>query len=99
VADSIDDEVRAIWERMKPTAVARAQALRDAFTAPGGDDAAARADAHKLAGSLGMYGLTEAAELATAIDGLIVAGALDDHRRDELRSLAEQLCGAVEAER
>lgn len=66
--------VQAIWERTKGKAVAQAEAVEAAITdlLIGGLEEARRAeaarDAHKLAGSLGTFGLRRGSELAREIE-------------------------------
>lgn len=96
----IDDDLTEIWEQAKPTLLGRCETVRRAAAAADGaahDEA--RADAHKLAGAVGMFGLDDASALALELDRLIVGGALDDDRRDHVATLATELAAALEGER
>jgi HPt (histidine-containing phosphotransfer) domain-containing protein len=93
--------VRQLWEKARPGALARVDALDDAIAAVMGgalgddqrDDA--RREAHKLAGSLGTFGLRDATGHAAALEaalestpGLDRVPELAQHAR-ELRQLVE----------
>ena len=96
----MEEDLRELWTTMKPTALARCELIERAAST--GDVASfdeARADAHRLAGALGMYGLDEASDLAIRLDQLVVDGALADGRRDDVAALARALHEAVEDER
>lgn len=104
----IGDELGALWQRSKPTALARIAALRSALDDLSGPDPAqadqgrrdALTAAHKLAGSLGMFGLEESSELAQMVNVLVESTGL--RRRDdrvECASLLTYLQRAVEADR
>lgn len=101
MADDLDAEVAALWQRLKPAALERCDVLRRASaTAPDADLLGeARSESHKLAGALGMYGLVEAGALASRIDALVVDGALSDGRRAEVATLVDELADAVRADR
>jgi len=74
VAVQIPAAVRAVWERSKDETARRVGTLEEAVAAmlAGGldDDLRGRAerDAHKLAGSLGMFGLPRGSELARELE-------------------------------
>ncbi|HEX4905536.1 MAG TPA: Hpt domain-containing protein [Acidimicrobiales bacterium] len=98
----IDDELREIWRDAKPRLLQRCASVRDAATAPEADielDAVARSDSHKLAGTVGMFGLVDASALAKELDALVSGDALDDGRRRDVAVLAEALADAIEQER
>lgn len=90
----IDPEIAALWARMKPVALERAERIVAACDGDV-DETSAAEDAHKLAGSLGMYGFAEASELAVEVDGLVRAGALGDERVSALRAAAVALRQAI----
>jgi HPt (histidine-containing phosphotransfer) domain-containing protein len=91
----VDPELAAVWERMRPVAAERAARLVEACDGRVPAEAARR-DAHKLAGSLGMYGLEDAGRLAIEADRMVAAGALsEDGARAELREVAVALAAAI----
>jgi len=90
----LDPELADLWTRMRPVALERAERVLGACD--GAVDARDAADeVHKLAGSLGMYGFAEAAQLAAEADQLVRAGALHDERASELRAVAVALRDAI----
>ena len=99
MADEILPELSELWVRMRPTALERCEAvLRGASSEDAGLHAVARVEAHKLAGSLGMYGLAAASDLALDLDAAIVAGALTTAEgRTEVTTLARALSDSLEA--
>lgn len=96
----MDDDLREIFAMSKPTMLERCETVRAGATVDDAEAwAAARADSHKLAGSVGMFGLTEAGALASQLDALVSDGALEDARRAEVATMATDLAAAIEAER
>jgi HPt (histidine-containing phosphotransfer) domain-containing protein len=85
-----DDEpmLAAIWQRHLPVVIARLELLDRAATAKGLSDELreeAGGAAHKLAGSLGMYGYVEGTRIAREIEVLL----LDEDRTRDLSRLGE----------
>lgn len=77
MAEEILPELADLWIQVRPTALERcATVARGASSEDAELHAAARVEAHKLAGSLGMYGLAAASDLALELDAAIVGGAL-----------------------
>jgi hypothetical protein len=96
----MDDLLREIFETSKPTILERCEVVRAGATSIDVEAwAIARASSHKLAGSVGMFGLVVAGELATRMDALVSDGALEDDRRDAVAAMAVELAAAVEEER
>jgi HPt (histidine-containing phosphotransfer) domain-containing protein len=96
----VDDDLAEIWQSAKPTFLDRCEVVRRAAaSADVTSFELARAESHKLAGSVGMFDLPEAAALAAALDALVSADALEDARRDEVADVAGRLARALEAER
>jgi HPt (histidine-containing phosphotransfer) domain-containing protein len=84
VADpSLDAALQRIWERAQPRLVARVDAIDEAVAAL--DDSArvetARAEAHKIAGLAGTFGLGEASRLARSIEHQLEASGPADPER------------------
>lgn len=98
MADEVDDELRELWNESRPAVIARCTAVRDA--AATGDPTlfdAAHAEAHKLAGAVGMFGFVAASALAIRLDDLVRGGALEDgSRRGEVEALATELATALQ---
>lgn len=92
----MDSELAALWARMKPVALERADRVVAACDGTV-DEASAAEDAHKLAGSLGMYGFADASDLAAEVDRLVQDGALGDERAPALRAAAVALRQAIAA--
>ena len=98
MADELLPELAELWLKMRPIAVERCETIVRAASSDDVDaHAEARAEAHKLAGSLGMYGLAAASEIALELDAAIVDGALatPDGRATAVR-LASALRTALE---
>lgn len=96
----MDELLVEIWLDAKPALLERCEAVQRA--AASGDGATfddARAESHKLAGSVGMFGLTDAGALASAMDALVSDDALTDDRRHQVADLATQLRRALQDER
>ncbi len=91
--------VAALWERHRPTALERVAVLERAGEAAArgalGEplSAQARAEAHKLAGSLGSFGVHDGTVLAREAERLLEPGAEDGAR---LRGVAAELRAVVE---
>lgn len=96
----MDELLAEIWEDAKPTLLERCEAVRRAATSGDvGSFEAARTESHKLAGAVGMFGLTEASGLAAELDAMVSGGALADGRRADTAELANRLARALEDER
>jgi hypothetical protein len=103
---AIDDGQRAsilsIWGRGRDRALARVEVVEAAVAAlpGGGPDEALRADAqaeaHKLSGALGTFGMPEGSEHARALELAFEAGA-SPGAHDELAAHAAALRRIVEA--
>jgi chemotaxis protein histidine kinase CheA len=95
---SLDDVVQRMWLEQRATALALAEEL----VALGGEedpsadvvDQGYRA-AHRLAGSLGMYGMPDGSELASVLEESLTPGdeRILDH--DTFRSIATQLRSVI----
>lgn len=99
MADEVLPELAELWVKMRPVALERCDAVR---RGAGSEDAEAhaeaRAEAHKLAGALGMYGLSAASDIALELDAAIVDGALDTPEgRAAVAQLAVTLRASLEA--
>lgn len=91
--------MEAIWATFRPATLARLDALDAALEDDADADARNRGitEAHKLAGSLGTFGLHTATDDARAIEERLEApGPLPSAVRDELRALARRVREAVE---
>jgi hypothetical protein len=96
----MDDDLREIFELSKPTMLERCATVRRGAASDDAETrAAARADSHKLAGSVGMFGLVVAGELAVRLDALVSDDALTDDRRADVAAMAAELAAAIEDER
>lgn len=89
--------VAGVWQRMRPTVLARLASLQGALEEACGDDALrerASDEAHKLAGSLGMFGFPEGTQLARELESALQEG-LDAEAAarfvERLRALRERL--------
>ena len=91
--------VAALWDRHRSTALERVAVLEQAGDAAAGGalgeplTAQARAEAHKLAGSLGSFGVHDGTALAREAERLLEPGAEDGAR---LRAVAAELRAVVE---
>ena len=80
MATDLSPAIEAIWQRSRPEIARRIATLQEAVAAQLAgdldDDLRARADsdAHKLAGSLGMFGFATGSELAREIEQALDAG-------------------------
>lgn len=97
--DGIEDEIKvglaALWARSRPNTIRRAQAVADAVEQlASGETAGGHAEvlAHKLAGSLGTFGLNEASALAKSIERELQQPSPSP---DALRALANALCESI----
>jgi diguanylate cyclase (GGDEF)-like protein len=97
--------LRTIWARHQPEIRARAATVERAAEALAHDElsdeqrAEARAAAHRLAGSLGTFGLTTASEHAHRIEGLLARPQpLDESELAALEPLAHAIAAAVAAD-
>jgi HPt (histidine-containing phosphotransfer) domain-containing protein len=84
VADpSLDAALQRIWERAQPRLLARVDAIDQAIAALGDAERVqtGRAEAHKIAGLAGTFGLGEASQLARSIEHQLEAGERADPER------------------
>jgi HPt (histidine-containing phosphotransfer) domain-containing protein len=100
VSDDVHDAIARLWQRSRPVVLERigslertAMALAAGSVEPGALEAA-RTEAHKLAGSLGTFGVAHGSELARGVEQELEAGGPDPPR---LRNLVSQLRAVVEA--
>ena len=99
----MDDDIAAIWAEARPRVMGRVDVLRSAADAALAGDldearlAEAVGEAHKLAGSLGMFGFSEgsrvAARIEQALDG--TAPLAPDGLVEQVRALVASLDGAA----
>ena len=94
-----DDEIAALWTAARPRILARVAVLESAAAAAVSGDltadlrAEAESEAHKLAGSLGMFGFRDGSRVALAIeqalegDGPVTGSALAEQVRDLIASM------------
>jgi HPt (histidine-containing phosphotransfer) domain-containing protein len=100
--DGLRASILSIWGRGRDRALARVEVVEaavDALPAGGPDDAlraSARADAHKLSGALGTFGMPEGSEHARALELAFEAGSAAG-AYDELAGHAAALRRIVEA--
>lgn len=79
-----------MWEKFLPEIRERARILEDAGRAEDAgtleeaDRQAARSAAHKLAGTLGMFGLHQGTELARELERIYAGGSAPETRPEEL---------------
>ena len=99
-----DEELAAIWEEARPRVMARLAGLESAVAAAVDGTLTedqrrqAESDAHKLAGSLGMFGFRAGSPLAAGIEQLLegtapLAGPTVDRLAEQVRALAAELGG------
>lgn len=93
---SLQSIVADLWRQARPAVLERIAVLHDAATDPLTPErrAAARAEAHKLVGLLGSYGIGDGSELARVAEQQLA----DEDRFDgvALASIADQLRELVE---
>jgi HPt (histidine-containing phosphotransfer) domain-containing protein len=100
--DGVRASILAIWGRGRDRALGRVEVVEAAVAAlaGGGPDealrAGAQAEAHKLSGALGTFGMPEGSEHARALELAFEARAMAG-RRDELAAHAAALRRIVEA--
>ncbi len=93
-----------LWQSARPRALAQVSGLEDAAAALAGgglDDEPrdeARRAAHKLRGSLGMYGFHRAGEIAGELEDIFSEGAVGTARTPEVASLVLALRAELEAD-
>ena len=80
---SLDAALQRIWERAQPRLLARVDAIDHAIAALGDSERVqtGRAEAHKIAGLAGTFGLGEASQLARSIEHQLEAGERADPER------------------
>jgi HPt (histidine-containing phosphotransfer) domain-containing protein len=99
-ADKTAALLAGLWVRVRPiveerlVALDRAAAAANDGSLPDAQRAEAASAAHKLAGSLGMYGYDEGTRVARAIEVLLDRGAPDAVR---LSALVAELRGTIPA--
>ncbi len=99
IADTTASAIRAIWERNLPLIQERIDRLEAAATAARSKrlDTAMRLEAneiaHKLAGSLGMFGFPEGTEISRRLERMLLA---EHFSADESRDMTE-LVGRLRA--
>lgn len=79
MSEPIPEElIRTAWERARPSLEQRVRRLQEfaASPSPAGFEVA-QSEAHRLAGSLGSYGLGEGSVRAREIESLLAADPLD----------------------
>jgi HPt (histidine-containing phosphotransfer) domain-containing protein len=101
-----EDETAAmiaeIWQRMRPIALERVDVLEAAADAVAGgtlgeaERSEAESCAHKLAGSLGLYGFDRGSSVARVIEGILKEGAPPEPGPPRLRSAVAELRAALE---
>ncbi len=100
--DGLRASILSIWGRGRDRALARVEVVEAAVAAlPGGGPdealrAGAQAEAHKLSGALGTFGMPEGSEHARALELAFEAGAAPA-AHDELAAHASALRRIVEA--
>lgn len=94
---SLQSIVADLWRQSRPAVLERISVLQEAATGPPTPErhAAARAEAHKLVGLLGSYGIAEGSELARVAEQQLAGerpfdGAALASTADRLRELAER---------
>ncbi len=97
IADTTASAIRAIWERNLPLIQERIDCLEAAATAAEAEslDAAMRLEAneiaHKLAGSLGMFGFPEGTEIARRLERMLVAESFSAAESLKMKELVGRL--------
>ena len=100
MSDDVHAAIARLWQRSRPAVLERVAALQETATALAAgpldaeDVRAARAEAHKLVGSLGTFGVEHGSELARRVELELEAGGHDAAR---LADLTAQLRDAVQA--
>ena len=100
MTDDVQATIARLWQRSRPLVLQRVAALQETATALaiGRLDAeeirTARAEAHKLVGSLGTFGVERGSELARRVEHELETGGQDPAR---LADLTAQLHTVVEA--
>jgi HPt (histidine-containing phosphotransfer) domain-containing protein len=93
-----------IWDRAYPVVLERVRTIEDAIAElskqhPQGKPIdAGRADAHKLAGTLGTFGLDRGTELARALEARLSASSSTE-KATETKRLAAELRSTIERAR
>ena len=99
---SKESELEAIWLEFRPQTLARIDLIREAARTSLGRAAdatrrrAARMEAHTLAGSAAIFGLSEGARIARKLEALLDApGPLTAEDLSRIESLADELSLAL----
>ncbi len=101
----MNEQIAAIWARQRPQTRERVKLLQriadsvsDTRSIDADSRAAALDTAHKLAGSLGMYGYMDATNHARAIEQVLDVTGLPQPERlqEHVDALAASLAGALE---
>ncbi len=91
-----------VWERFKDRIVDRVTTIEQANQALGCGEltqelhATAEREAHKLAGSLGTFGLTQGSEIARQVEQLLHSPTLEPSQSDDLSKLVQALRSQIE---
>lgn len=91
-----------VWERFKDRIAARVTAIEQANQAlesgelPQELHATAKQEAHKLAGSLGTFGLTEGSVIARQVEQLLQSPTLDASQSGDLTALVQALRSQID---
>lgn len=98
LSDGDHQILRAVLDRVRPSLLEKLGALREAQAAgfAGGHLAQAQDHAHKLAGSLGTYGMHEAGQAAQELEELLDGDTVGAEERDRAARLIDAI--AVELE-
>lgn len=95
--------LKGLWERSRPTVERRLQILAAAAGAAAGSSlpeelrSEAESEAHKLAGSLGMFGFTRGTELASEIESALAQSPPSGDLQQMVEALRENLLGHTTA--
>lgn len=100
--EEVDAAVALVWQRMRPTILARVERLEQGLEACQNAflseplRSEALLEAHRLAGSLGMFGFPEGSALAKELERALEAGLEKDaatRYAERLRQVKESLGG------
>jgi HPt (histidine-containing phosphotransfer) domain-containing protein len=96
-AEKLQEMLQAMWRASRPAILERVQTIRDAekMLAAGSLDDSARKNAesaaHKLAGVLGTFGLSQGTQLASQLEALLASPSLDAAHTGELVRQLDEL--------
>jgi HPt (histidine-containing phosphotransfer) domain-containing protein len=95
VSVSEESELEAIWLEYRPETLARIEAIREAARRSVADPSrrpVARREAHTLAGSAAIFGMSEGARIAREMEALLEGpGPLSAEDLARIETLADQL--------